>query len=238
MLPQFHLSGPRFQSWQGRQDARHSAGSAPPAATPGRAERLLSAAPDHRSKLLPVPGRPQCYRRGLTLEPCLPPTGERAAGRGRLDSRDQARRLPDPGAPARAQRAPSHAQRPRPRGPFPAYRGSDRGLAHRRASSTERRSSATTAAWPCSSSSGRPGAHSRPRTCRRWMATRCDHAAGENPRRFPRAKRLCKWPPGRDFADHFQPRERRRERARTCRCLTPQAWCSPTRCRRCTGTSG
>ena len=58
-------------------------------------------------------------RRGLTLEPCLPPTGERAAGRGRLDSRDQARRLPDPGAPARAQRAPRHAQRPRPRGPFP-----------------------------------------------------------------------------------------------------------------------
>ncbi len=41
--------------------ARRSAGWAPPAATPGRAERLLSAAPDHGSKLLPVPDRPQCY---------------------------------------------------------------------------------------------------------------------------------------------------------------------------------
>ena len=41
-----------------------AAGSAPSegaAATPGRAKRLLSAAPDHGSKLLPVPDRPQCY---------------------------------------------------------------------------------------------------------------------------------------------------------------------------------
>jgi bifunctional non-homologous end joining protein LigD len=33
-------------------------------------------------------------------------TGQRAAGRPRLDSRDQARRLPDPGASARPQHAP------------------------------------------------------------------------------------------------------------------------------------
>jgi hypothetical protein len=48
------------------------------------------------------------------------PNSRSAAGRPRVDSRDQARRLPDLGAPAGTRRAPGHAQWPRPSGSLPA----------------------------------------------------------------------------------------------------------------------
>ena len=63
------------------------------------------------------------------FDPCLPrPAREPSAGPG-CDSRDQARRLPDSGAPARAQRPPVQPERPQLRRPLPARFGRARGSA-------------------------------------------------------------------------------------------------------------